>query len=37
MDPMNGLTSTRPRTLQSGRSTLQAGAMRIDEDAKILA
>ena len=34
---MRGLTSTRPRTLQGGKSTLQAWAKRIDEDAKILA
>ena len=34
---MRGLTSTRSRTLQGGKSTLQAWAKRIDEDAKILA
>ena len=34
---MNGLTSTMPRALQGGRSTLQAGAKKIDEDAKIFA
>ena len=33
---MIGLTLTRPRTLQGGRSTLHAGAKRIAEDAKIL-
>ena len=34
---MRGLTSTRPRTLQGGKSTLQAWAKRTDEDATILA
>ena len=34
---MRGLTSSRPRTLEGGKSTLQAWAKRTDEDATILA